>query len=111
MKYDYIFYVTDESFDYGDFPGSSYYEKNNHGFSIDIDSNNVIDIASLTPFGDFYSEMKNIKTLEELKQYLEIKLKEVKEWEIEESQFTNLEIFEELIKFLQQQILIERKAA
>lgn len=70
MKYDYIFYETDDSFDYGDFPGGTCYCIGQHGFSIDITTDNKVDINTLEPYGDYLYEMKEIKTHKQLKNYL-----------------------------------------
>lgn len=88
IRYDYIFYTTDESFDYGD---GTCYCIGEHGFSIEIDSDNNVFINSLEAYGD-YAEMNDITTLAELKQYL-IEHKE-------ESQLTKQDCIDELVSFI-----------
>ena len=101
MKYDYIFYTTDGSFDYGDFPGGTYHCLDYHGFSIDMDERDWIDIASLEAYGDYCEMEDKCKSLEELKIYLINHLHEVREYEEhKEYSFTNLEIFKELIDLI-----------
>lgn len=69
MKTQYIFYKTDDSFDYNSpFGTSTCIEYNYHGFNIEVE-NRKVKIETLEPFGHF-TEMKSIKTLEELKQYI-----------------------------------------
>ena len=113
MQYEYIFYTTDESFDFGDFPSesrgcsASHFhsrtcdQREYHGFSIDIDKENNIDISSLKWLGD-YSETQ-ITTLQGLKEFIKTHLNEVEE--IDDSlniyyQYTNIELFEELIELI-----------
>ena len=100
MKYEYIYYIEDTSFDYGDF---THYETSPHGFEIEIDCNNNVDISTLRGFGGYYF-MCEIKTLQELKNVLVSQMNEI---EIQK----NVELFEELIRFISVQITNERKAA
>jgi hypothetical protein len=70
MNEEYLFYETDESFTYADW-GLGYctvYNEVPHGFEIDIDNGKII-IESIKGLGD-YEEMSNIKTLQELWDYL-----------------------------------------
>ena len=101
MRAEYIFYVTDESFSFGDFPGSTIYQIENHGFSIDINSDNDIDISSIDFFGDYKD--REIKTLNELLEFLQLHIFEVEEIN-ENSQFSNIELFEELLEIIQENI-------
>lgn len=70
MIFDYIFYTKDESFDYGDFPGGTCNCITEHGFSIDVNKDDFVDIKTLQPLGDYADSMKDIKTLEELKEFI-----------------------------------------
>lgn len=69
MEYNYIYYRTDASFDYGDWPGAVCYQTDLHGFSIDLDNDDKPDFNSLEGFGEF-SDVNDLKSLEELKQYI-----------------------------------------
>lgn len=100
MKYEYIYYIEDTSFDYGNF---THYEHSPSGFEIEIDSDNNVDISTIQGFGG-YLFMSDIKTLEQLKNVLVSQMNEI---EIPE----NVELFEELIRFISVQIENERKAA
>ena len=99
MIHKYIFYTTDESFDYGDFPNSTYYYECEHGFKIDID-NPTMD--TFEAFGD-YSEMNKLKSLEEIKDYIIAHFKEVQEFE-EGLLYPNIDIFIELVEILKEKI-------
>lgn len=101
MRAEYIFYVTDESFSYGDFPGSTVYQTERHGFEIDIDSDNNIDISSIEFFG--YYQDKKINSLYDLLDFVETHLIEVEEIN-ENATYSNYEIFEELIELIKQNI-------
>ena len=97
MRYEYIFYTTDESFDFWDFPGGTCNQTEYHGFTVDIDKENNIDISSLKWLGD-YSETQ-ITTLQGLKEFIKTHLNEVEE--IGESlTYTNIELFEEFIELI-----------
>ena len=103
MKLTYNFYTTDESFDYGDFPNSTCYVTGEHGFTINHDSNtNKLDIESLETYGD-YDDMKEIKTLQGLKEYIKSHIDEVKDFDYE-SKYTNRECFEELIEIIDENL-------
>ena len=99
MRYEYVFYERDVSFDYGDFPGAtcSCIEKN--GFSIEIDKDDNVDVSSLEGFGDFQFIERDIKTPKGL-----IKFIDEHKADIEETSNTSLsenkELFEELRGFL-----------
>lgn len=99
MRYEYVFYERDVSFDYGDFPGAtcSCIEKN--GFSIEIDKNDNVDVSSLDGFGDFQFIEREIKTPDALIDFIEnhkIYIESTNDTPIE----TNKELFEELVEFL-----------
>lgn len=104
MAQEYNFYTTDESFDYnGPFGTATQYETGYHGFSIEVDKNDIIDITSLDAYGDYTEMQDKCKTLEDLKKYLEEHLDEVQEDE-EKHRYTNRECFEELIEIINDNI-------
>lgn len=92
--HDYIFYTTDESFDYWS-PWGCTTEKVEipHGFTIAVDSEDNPDFASLEGFGD-YSEVNNLKSLEELKGYILEHINEIA------NGGDDPEIFLELVSFI-----------
>lgn len=99
MRYEYVFYERDVSFDYGDFPGAccSGIEKN--GFSVEIDKNDNVDISSLDGFGDFQFIEREIKTPDALIDFIEnhkIYIESTNDTPFK----TNKELFEELVEFL-----------
>ncbi len=108
MKANYFFYISDESFSYGDFPSSTVYEKTKHGFSININSDNIIDFNSLCLIGDF--ENTQINTLEELLEFVKSHFSEIEEIN-SDSQYSNIELFEELIEIIKENLKINRKVA
>ena len=64
MNYDYVFYTTDESFDYPTGYGyATHYVEGKHGFSLSIDIDNYIDFSSFDAFGDLEKWKINAKTL------------------------------------------------
>lgn len=97
----YTFYETDESFDYGDWGLGchTHYVIAPHGFDIDVDKDDNVDINTLDAYGD-YIEMNEIKTLAELKKYIEAHIHEVQE-------DNNRECLEELVDFITCQIARE----
>ena len=70
MEIEFIYYESDESFDYGDFPGGTYAYFEPHGFKVEIDKNDNVLINTLVGLGDFYSEIKKIKTIDEFLKFL-----------------------------------------
>lgn len=94
MKHDYIFYTTDDSFDYGD---RTWYETGYHGFCIDIDKNDNICMSSLKGYGEFY-DIEECKTYKDLYNYIDKHEDYITEWSPED--FNNAEIFEELKSIL-----------
>lgn len=94
MRIEYVFYTTEESLDV---PTYSYWyydvkAKLDHGFCIDVDFNDNVDISTLWAYNDF-SEMNSIKSLEELKNYIENHYNEV-------DTFERKECLDELIGFI-----------
>ena len=65
----YIFYYTDESFDYGDYSGSTCYIYEPHGFEVAIEDNKI-DLSTLIGLGEFEDEVKEIKTLDDLNNFI-----------------------------------------
>lgn len=104
MKTEYIFFTTDESFDYPTGYGyATYHEKASHGFEISIDTDNKIDFSSFSSFGS-YAEMEDkCKNLTDLKNYIIEHLDEIEEPE-EKFTYTNREIFEELLEIIDENI-------
>lgn len=98
MRYEYIFYSTDKSFDYGDFPNSTYTEFENTGFFIEIDKNDNVDISTLEGFGDFEGIEKQIKTAEDLIKFISDNKCNIEN--ARRAMFTYRELLEELIEFL-----------
>ena len=98
MRYEYVFYERDVSFDYGDFPGACCAGIEKNGFSIEIDKDDNVDVLSLDGFGDFQFIERDIKTPEGL-----IKFIDEHKADIEETSNTSLsenkELFEELVEF------------
>ena len=63
MRYNFVYYSTDSSFDYGDFPGATHYQTDLHGFEIEIDKNDIPHLDTLQGFGDYDVELGKIKVL------------------------------------------------
>ena len=106
MRYEYVFYERDVSFDYGDFPGAtcSCIEKN--GFSIEIDKDDNVDVSSLEGFGDFQFIERDIKTPDALIDFIEnhkIYIESTNDTPIE----INKELFEELVEFLKNERVVK----
>lgn len=108
MRYEYIFYERDVSFDYGDFPGACCAGIEKNGFSIEIDKNDNVDISSLDGFGDFQFIEREIKTPGDL-----IRLIDKHKADIDETSNTSLsenkELFDELVEFLKMKGLKDGK--
>jgi hypothetical protein len=96
---EYIFYETDESFDYGDWSwGGTWEEHANHGFEIEID-NDKIDMSSFNAFGDYEEMNHKCKTLEDLKNYILEHYDEIQEFE-GFYKYSNKEVFNELLEII-----------
>lgn len=65
----YIFYYTDECFDYGDYSGSTCYIYEPHGFEVAIEDNKI-DLSTIKGLGEFEDEVKKIKTLDDLNKFI-----------------------------------------
>lgn len=112
MKYttDYIFYRTDESFDYGDWSwGGTCYEYADHGFSIEMDTDDNIYIDTLEAYGDFTEMNDKCKTLEQLKQYILDHFNEIDNSLDICDKYENGALFEEFISFIDENL--EKKVA
>ena len=97
---EYIFYQTDESFDYGDWSwGGTWNEYANHGFELDIDSNYSIDMTKFQAFGDYEEMNDKCKTLEDLKNYILEHYNEIQEFDGFD-RYSNKEVFNELLDII-----------
>lgn len=94
MIYDFIYYTTDESFDYGDFAGGTYHQVCLHGFSIELTKDDKPLIETLDGYGDFAVEINEIKTLKQLKDFILKNMNEIRD------SGTKEEIFLELVSFI-----------
>ena len=100
---EYIFYQTDESFDYGDWSwGGTWEEYANHGFEIEIDNNDKIDMSSFDAFGDYEEMNDKCKTLEDLKSYILEHYNEIQQYG--DLCYSNQEIFDELLEIIDDNI-------
>lgn len=100
MNYDFIFYSTDESFDYGDFPNSTCYSTGLHGFSIEITKDDVPLLNTVDGFGDFADAKDHAKTYKDFANYIRNSLDDIQS---EDNNATSIEVFEELLDFLENQ--------
>lgn len=57
MELEYVFYTTDDSFDFGDC-GRTCQVLTKHGFTINVNSVDGLDIKTLKGFGDYYDIQK-----------------------------------------------------
>lgn len=103
IDYDYDFYTTDESFDYPSPFGYDYTENiiQPHGITVYMDTNNII--SKWSGYGYFDYEISNIKTLQELKEYIIAHLDEIDE-STNDSNFTRRELIDELLEFIDENI-------
>lgn len=102
MKYEYIFFEEDASFDYqGAFGTETHHCKDYHGFEIEIPVDDKLDVKTLRGFGAF-SDVEKCETLEQLYDYIEKNKKYVRENEDEITSYTRLECLLEL-----QEIILE----
>ena len=107
--YEFYFYTTDESFDYGDFTHKDIVY---HGLTLELDQNDNVIIDSVEGWGNYATEIDAIKTAKGLRDYIQEHLDEVLEWDEDESKmFTNYELFCNLIDILDRQIKRERQVA
>lgn len=95
--FEYIFYQTDESFDYGDWSwGGTWNEYANHGFEVAIDINDNIDMSTFQAFGDYEEMNHKCKTLEDLKNYILEHYDEIQDYD--GLCYSNHELFDELLE-------------
>ena len=95
--FEYIFYQTDESFDYGDWSwGGTWNEYANHGFEVVIDINDNIDMSTFQAFGDYEEMNHKCKTLEDLKNYILEHYNEIQDYD--GLCYSNHELFDELLE-------------
>lgn len=93
MQYNFIYYRTDGSFDYlGPFGTETEHVEDLHGFSIDLDSEDNPDFNSLEGFGEF-DDVNDLKSLEELKQYILDNMSMIKDSGDEPERFLELVSF------------------
>lgn len=98
---EYVFYQTDCSFDFdGPFGTETYHDYENHGFEIEIDSNDNIDMSSFQAFGDYEEMNHKCKTLEDLKNYILEHYNEIQEYEEFDRYYSNQEVFDELLEII-----------
>ena len=96
---EYIFYQTDCSFDYDSpFGTATYYDYANHGFEVDIDCNDNIDMDSFQAFGDYEEMNHKCKTLEDLKNYILEHYDEIQD--VLNIYHPNQEAFDELLEII-----------
>ena len=107
-KYEYNFYSTDASFDYRDCYGGTCYCTDYHGLTVELEKY-TDKVISWSGYGDYASDIDNCKTLEELRDYLESHLDEVSEENRYGHTYTNRELFEELISFIDDTIKDQQK--
>lgn len=100
MKFEYILYERDVSFDYGDFPGATCSGTEKNGFSIDIDIDDRVDMDSLEGFGDFQNLEKDITTKQGLIDFINENEEYIEEIN-PRCPYTNKELFEELVEILE----------
>lgn len=97
--FEYIFYQTDESFDYGDWSwGGTWNEYANHGFEVAIDINDNIDMSTFQAFGDYEEMNHKCKTLEDLKNYILEHYDEIQDYD--GLCYSNHELFDELLEII-----------
>lgn len=102
FEHDYDFYETDESFDYPSPFGYDYTvnEICAHGITVWMDSNNII--SKWSGYGHFDYEVSKIKTLPELKEYITNHISDLEEYG--NSKYTNRELIDELLEFINENI-------
>lgn len=106
MKYEYNFYSTDSSFDYCDCYGGTCNCIDYHGLEVELE-NKTDKVLSWHGYGDYETDINNCDTLEQLRDYLVSHLDEVQEENRYGHTYSNREVFEELIQFVEETILAE----
>ena len=104
---DYIFYSTDESFDYnGPFGTATHYQIGLHGFSLDFDKDYKPILEEIKGFGEFDDIEDKVATYQDLLDYLSVNLGYL-DYNCEEA--TSQDDFDELISILEECILEEKE--
>ena len=101
MRYEFIYYSTDESFDYGDFPNSTCHCTSLHGFSIEITKDDIPLLDTVDGFGDFADVKDHAQNYKDFADYLKNSLDDIQR---EDENASSLECFEELIDFVESQM-------
>lgn len=101
MRYEFIYYSTDESFDYGDFPNSTYHCTGLHGFSIEITKDDIPLLDTIDGFGDFADVKDHAQNYKDFADYLKNSLGDIQR---EDENASSIECFEELIDFVESQM-------
>jgi hypothetical protein len=98
---EYIFYQTDCSFDYDSpFGTATYYDYENHGFELEIDSNDNINMSSFQAFGDYEEMNHKCKTLDDLKNYILEHYQEIQDYDDLDDYCARSERFDELLDII-----------
>ena len=98
---EYIFYQTDCSFDYDSpFGTATYYDYENHGFEVEIDHNDNIDMSTFQAFGDYEEMNHKCKTLEDLKNYILEHYNEIQDYDELDDYCARSERFDELLDII-----------
>lgn len=104
FTYDFDFYTTDESFDYGDGYGftATYQEEVTHGITVVVDSDNKI--LGWSGYGHFAYEVDNIKALRNLKNFIAEHIKDLDGLEDLTVSYTKEDELAELISLVDENI-------
>ena len=78
MELEYVFYTTDDSFDYGDC-GRTCQVFTKHGFTIEVNSVDGLDIKSLKGFNDYLEIQDYCQNLNDLKCIIEHQFENIQE--------------------------------
>ena len=88
MELEYVFYTTDDSFDYGDC-GRTCQVLTKHGFTINVNSVDGLDIKTLKGFGDYYDIQDYCQNLTDLKCIIVQEFEKIQD-EYQEQKFNEL---------------------
>lgn len=92
---EYIFYTSDESFDYnGPFGTATHNETGYHGFSLDFDDEYLPILGSINGFGEFDDINWRVKSFKDFENYLK---ENIPLWK-DDVESTPLEAFDELLE-------------
>lgn len=101
MHHEYIFFTSDESFDYnGPFGTATHYETGYHGFELEFDDNFTPIISSIKGFGFFDDIQDKVKDFETFKEYL---INAIEHWR-DETETTSIEVIEELLEIIEEEL-------